>query len=518
MRFNNECTMKLKSIILLVFIMQIIAIQRVMAQANCNASEANTIFMKNNISAHNEYNSFRYKPKLFKSKSGSESYQIPVVFHVYGTSFNGKTVDDALIRKAVNDLNKDFQGLNDDFSSVNSRFSGIKGAMNITFKLAKKDPNGSETTGIIYYAEKNGYGHDFKNDAQISADAWDNYRYMNVYIQSDLLGDNVTNNTGVAWFPFTQMSNNNLARVVYNGAFLATNTNKEQASTLTHEFGHWLNLIHTFEGGCDGTDEVDDTPNENGIHDLNCSSGTNCNGIYVNTENYMGNNGASGCYKMFTKGQVDRMLAALQHPARVTLWETQNLIDTGLIIPEIENVAPTVMIDDPINNSSFEEGTSFELETTIIDANGGDDIDRVEYYIDDVLVNTLKFKPFENTFSKLQIGEHIIKVVAYDYRGLSNTAEITIIVTPRINYPEIKWISSNVSYTQNSIQFAVGEATRRIEIKAITDTHDIIVKGPNFEKKYTTSIDEVLTIDNIVRGTWTVEIPSLNKKNTKTLN
>ncbi|MEL6535950.1 MAG: M43 family zinc metalloprotease [Bacteroidota bacterium] len=262
------------------------------------------------------------------------TYIIPVVFHVYGTSFSGSNVDDALITTALQKVNEDFRGLNDDYGTVSSLFAPIKATMDIEFRLAKIDPNGNTTTGIVYHAATNGFGNGSGYDAAIQADAWDNYKYANVYIQSDLYNDGSTTNSGVAWYPNTYMSDNDLARVVYNGRYLHGNTDKEFASILSHEFGHYLNLIHTFEGGCTyPNDEVADTPPEDQSVDGECAGATNCEGNPINSENYMGYNGASGCYKMFTAGQITRMEAAMNHPARVSLWQQSNLVATGVVTP-----------------------------------------------------------------------------------------------------------------------------------------------------------------------------------------
>ncbi|POS75172.1 metalloprotease [Diaporthe helianthi] len=42
---------------------------------------------------------------------------------------------------------------------------------------------------------------------------------------------------------------------------VSNSTRKNMGFTAVHEIGHWLNLFHPFEGGCDGYgDFVDDTP------------------------------------------------------------------------------------------------------------------------------------------------------------------------------------------------------------------------------------------------------------------
>ncbi len=307
---------------------------------SCRTKEENDVIYRKNPNALKEKIDFDILSKKFADKHFERSgdnrldptYTIPVVFHVYGTTHNGHSVTYDKIVVALQKLNEDFNGLNADYNTVEPFFQPRRSTLNIEFKLAKIDPSGSCTSGVVFHSSKNGYGNGGGYDDQIQVDAWDNHKYMNVYIQNDLYNDGQTTNSGVAWYPDSWMFENNLARVVYNGAYLHGNTGDEFASVLTHEFGHFLNLIHTFDGGCGGTDEVSDTPKEDGLHTLGCTPGTNCTGDNVNFENYMGYNGAAGCYKMFTQGQIARMLAALEHPARITLWQPANLVATGVNI------------------------------------------------------------------------------------------------------------------------------------------------------------------------------------------
>lgn len=270
-------------------------------------------------------------------------YYIPVVFHVYGEQFNcdsgqSNCLTEAKIIDALKRTNEDFQGLTPEQEPVSPLFSGIRKNLNVEFVLAQKDPLGNPTNGIVRYdKEQTGYGEITEPfETNIKAEAWNNYQYMNVYIMNDLHDDGKTNNSGIAWYPQVSMSDEGLARVVYNGAFLGNNTDENQRSIFTHEFGHWLNLIHTFEGktcslaaetfcGLTG-DRSCDTP-QMSLPQAMQKNVENCLGQPTNTENFMH---YSNNYAMFTEDQVERMTAALHGPARNTLWSNDNLVATGL--------------------------------------------------------------------------------------------------------------------------------------------------------------------------------------------
>jgi len=267
-------------------------------------------------------------------------YYVPVVVHVYGAEYNctdeaASCLTENKIIDGLNKTNEDFLGTNTQDGPIAAEFAAIRDNLNIEFVLAKKDPQGNPTNGIVRYGAKAGYGDGAKFDAQIAADSWDNFKYMNIYLMSDLYNDGTTSSSGVAWYPQMSMSEAGLSRVVYNGNFLGANTGENFRSVLTHEFGHWLNLPHTFDGDvcsvhqeafCELTgDNNCDTPQMSSS--ILQNNAPNCVGESTNTENFMH---YSDNYAMYTQGQVSRMTAALHGDARSTLWSNNNLIAVGL--------------------------------------------------------------------------------------------------------------------------------------------------------------------------------------------
>src|SRR5712692_6023724 len=170
-------------------------------------------------------------------------------------------------------------------------------------------------------------------------------RYLRIWVVNDI--DNHSGVAGYARFPGTVPPA--LEGVVMRYQFFGDVTtcgctnllpNFNQGKILAHEVGLYLNLYHTFQGGCTGLgtvscatagDLVCDTP-QIATGDTGCPTlGTvpSCNtGTSALTNNEMDYTN-DVCRSAFTAGQQSRMLAAL-NTLRPLLISAQNLVYTGV--------------------------------------------------------------------------------------------------------------------------------------------------------------------------------------------
>jgi Pregnancy-associated plasma protein-A/Secretion system C-terminal sorting domain len=267
---------------------------------------------------------------------------IPVVVHVLWNT-NAQNITDAQILSQIGVLNNDYRGTNADLAKIPSYFTGIAADCGFQFVLAKVDPKGRATNGIVRRRTDIGiFGLDdrVKNSAIGGDDAWNADNYLNIWVCNTV--------GGILGYSSAPGGPKEIDGVVINTAVFGTiNISGEfnKGRTAVHEIGHWLNLRHIWGDTYCGDDKVDDTPTQErasrgcpGGEIFSCGS-TAHGDMYMNYMDFTDD----ACMFMFTKGQRERMRAMFETGGpRNALLYSQALNDA-----ELPKTAPVPEIIQP---------------------------------------------------------------------------------------------------------------------------------------------------------------------------
>jgi len=290
----------------------------------------------------------QHGPSLRTQTGCPESeYVIPVVVHII---HSGAGQSDSL---PLSRVLFQMEQLFDDFRKrpySKGHSSGVD--TRIEFSLATKDPNGNSHLGVTYTRYQaaglsaprirvqvgSGEAYTMKNNT-----GWPRNKYLNIWVIKCIYSSspNQCDVLGFATFPLMSTTTDQ-GVVVVSDYFGLPN----QSQTTTHEIGHYLNLSHTFQNGCTGT-------NIN-----NCGSGGDgvCDTPPTRQANYGAARRQNTCFEpnltatggdrpdqvrnymdylddpsldIFTDGQRQRMITALTFSDRNPLCQASNLEATG---------------------------------------------------------------------------------------------------------------------------------------------------------------------------------------------
>ncbi|MGB3617541.1 MAG: M43 family zinc metalloprotease [Catalinimonas sp.] len=258
---------------------------------------------------------------------------IPVVFHVIHAG-GEENISYAQIEDGLRALNEDYRRLNADQSETRAVFRPVASDTHVEFRPARIDPDGNCTDGVVRVFSPLTDEANIDTDNVKELSRWPTDRYLNVWVVKRLFDPDLPNAEYLGYAEFPGVGPPDLFGLVVRhdqvGTIGTGATNPYR--TLTHEVGHCLNLKHTFEGGCNLGDGVDDTPPSR-LPTYGCDASQNTCADDTpdrpdQIENYMS---YDLCQNMFTEGQRLRIQEALNNPAfRLNnLWQAGNRAATG---------------------------------------------------------------------------------------------------------------------------------------------------------------------------------------------
>jgi len=364
-------------------------------------------------------------------KNQNGVYQIPVVVHVIhkgepvGTGVN---ISDEQILSQIDVLNKDFRRENLDANLTPSIFQPLAAGMSIEFILARQDPDGLFSDGIVRkQGTRSVWG--FTTEAELKSQSfWPSEDYLNIWV-TDLAGTLL----GFAQFPFTTLpgleGEPNIAATdgvvidyevfgsIDDGPFIL-DPQFNKGRTTTHEVGHYFGLRHIWgdDDGCTESDYVDDTPNQ-GSDTSGCPAHpqSSCGGVKM-FQNYMDYTDDE-CMNLFTAGQVERMQIILDDetvPRRNSLLTSPGLefppgFTNDVSLREIINPTPVTCIADElkikIQNRGADPLTSCQITYQIDNQNPTTIVPTFN-----PAINTSEVRELIISLNTIQDGAHTIEV------------------------------------------------------------------------------------------------------------
>lgn len=265
---------------------------------------------------------------------------IPTVFHVIHTG-GSENISYEQIEDQMRILNEDFQRMNEDTVNLRPEFAAVAANPNVEFRLAKLDPMGNCTDGVVrVFSPLTENASDDNGVKGLSY--WDRSKYLNVWVVKNIDNEGEPGTIlGYAQFPgLGAAATDGLVVRSDRIGSIGTAIFNDKGRTLTHEAGHWFGLFHTFQGGCNGGffgEPIDDTPPQAEATAFSCpqnqnSCSTDNPDLPDMVENYMDYSNGS-CQNTYTLGQKDAMDAVLAG-SRSNLYSSGNLDDTGVLLAE----------------------------------------------------------------------------------------------------------------------------------------------------------------------------------------
>jgi hypothetical protein len=229
-----------------------------------------TRMLNNRQSVLARYNQLNQINQLLRSNA---VITIPVVVHVILP--NPALVTEAQIQSQIDVLNADYAGLNADSVRIPAAFKPRFGKGNIRFCLARRDPQGEATNGIVRVTSSTlsepGEADPVKFTCEGGSDAWDASKYLNIWVcamPGGYLGYSYYASLPLPSIPLNERGFVNNYNAFGKGGTAVAPFN--QGRTATHEIGHFFDLEHIWgpnndEDGiqtCTDDDGITETPTQ----------------------------------------------------------------------------------------------------------------------------------------------------------------------------------------------------------------------------------------------------------------